>query len=275
MAKLNTNSNSYIIAYATILVVVVAFLLAFVSSALQETQDKNVKNDVKRQILAALRIETDSVDATYARMVKDNLWDGTALKEVPAEDFKTEYDSEIKAKHYHVFVANVDGGEKYVVPVYGMGLWGPIWGYVSFNADKKTIYGTYFSHEGETPGLGAEIATPAFQSQFEGKLLQENGEVKISVVKHGKVSNAECEVDGITGGTITSKGVNNMLHACLGKYAKFFNQSEPEVAPVQVEAVADSAAKAIQDSMAAIQDSLVSVVEQVADSVKAQVAEVK
>ena len=222
MAKLNTNSNSYIIAYATILVVVVAFLLAFVSSALQETQDKNVKNDVKRQILAALRIETDSVDATYARMVKDNLWDGTALKEVPAEDFKTEYDSEIKAKHYHVFVANVDGGEKYVVPVYGMGLWGPIWGYVALDSDKHTVYGAYFNHQGETAGLGAEIKdSKAWQAKFRGKDVLVCDTIGIGVKKN--VKNPDCEVDGITGATLTSNGVDLMLHDGLKNYLSFIN----------------------------------------------------
>jgi Na+-transporting NADH:ubiquinone oxidoreductase subunit C len=275
---MNTNSNGYTIVYASVMVIIVAFLLAFVSSSLKEKQDKNVELDKMKQILTSLNVSEEElkgdVEAAYNKYVKaDQLLD--TLGNVVSETGGFKVESKKIENELPLYVCEVNGETKYVAPFYGAGLWGPIWGYVSFNADKKTIYGTYFSHEGETPGLGAEIATPAFQSQFEGKLLQENGEVKISVVKHGKVSNAECEVDGITGGTITSKGVNNMLHACLGKYAKFFNQSEPEVAPVQVEAVADSAAKAIQDSIAAIQDSLVSVVEQVADSVKAQVAEVK
>ncbi len=222
MAKLNTNSNSYIIAYAAILVIVVAFLLAFVSSALQEKQDKNVQNDVKRQILAALQIDTDSVGATYDSLVKDCLWDGTALKEVPAEDFKTEYNSEIKAGRYHVFVAKVDGGEKYVVPVYGMGLWGPIWGYIALDSDKQTVYGAYFNHQGETAGLGAEIKdSKAWQAKFRGKKAFVGGAVALGVKK--AVEHPESEVDGITGATLTSNGVDLMLHEGLKNYMSFIN----------------------------------------------------
>ena len=157
MAKLNTNSNTYIIAYATILVLIVAFLLAFVSSSLKDTQDKNVKNDVKSQILEALQITTDDVDATFSELVKDNLWDGSKLTEVPADEFVTNYNPEIKAGRFHVFVATVDGDTKYVIPVYGAGLWGPIWGYVALNSDRQTVYSAFFNHEGETAGLGAEI----------------------------------------------------------------------------------------------------------------------
>lgn len=220
MAKLNTNSNSYIIAYAAIMVIVVAFLLAFVSSALQETQDKNVKNDVKRQILAALRIETDSVEATYDRLVKDNLWDGTALTEVPAEDFKTEYNSEIKEGHFHVFVAQVDGSEKYVVPVCGMGLWGPVWGYIALDSDKQTVYGAYFNHQGETAGLGAEIKdNKAWQAKFQGKKAFVGDEVALGVKK--QVEHPESEVDGITGATLTSNGVDLMLREGLKNYKSF------------------------------------------------------
>lgn len=222
MAKLNTNSNSYIIAYAAIMVIVVAFLLAFVSSALQETQDKNEKNDVKRQILAALQISTDSVDADYARLVKDCLWDGTALKEVPTEDFKTEYDSEIKAGHYHVFVAQVDGSEKYVVPVYGMGLWGPVWGYIALDSDRQTVYGAYFNHQGETAGLGGEIKdSKTWQAKFRGKKAFADGKVALGVKK--TVEHPASEVDAITGATLTSNGVDLMLQEGLKNYISFIN----------------------------------------------------
>lgn len=279
---MNTNSNGYTIVYASVMVIIVAFLLAFVSSSLKEKQDKNVELDKMKQILTSLNVSEEElkgdVETAYNKYIKeDQLLDleGKVVSTTGGFGVESKKLKEDAINELPLYVCEVNGETKYVVPLYGAGLWGPVWGYVSFNADKKTIYGTYFSHEGETPGLGAEIATPNFQKEFEGKLLQENGVIRISVVKNGKVSNGEYEVDGITGGTITSKGVDNMLHDCLGKYSKFFKQIAPEVAPVQVEAVADSAAMAIQDSMAAIQDSLVSVVKQVADSVKAQVADVK
>lgn len=224
MAKLNTNSNSYIIAYATILVVVVAFLLAFVSSSLKDIQDKNVKNDVKSQILAALQIEADDVDATYAETVKDNLWDGTQLVEVPAEDFQTNYNPEIKAGRFHVFVANVNGETKYVLPVYGAGLWGPIWGYVALNADKQTVYSAFFNHEGETAGLGAEIKdSKTWRAQFQGKKVIDGENIILGVKKASDKPNPECEVDAVTGATLTCNGVDQMLKVSLKNYLSFIN----------------------------------------------------
>ena len=124
----------------------------------------------------------------------------------------------------HVFVCEVEGQTKYVVPVYGAGLWGAIWGYVALNEDKDTVYGTYFSHASETPGLGAEIATDWFQKEFEGKKTIENGAVALGVTKNGKVEKPDYQVDGISGGTITSVGVDAMLKACLNSYLSFLTK---------------------------------------------------
>ena len=122
---------------------------------------------------------------------------------------------------------SLDNGEvKYILPVYGAGLWGPIWGYVAVNNDGTTIYGAYFSHQGETPGLGAEIAKPEFQVQFEGKELYKDGEFRaIDVMKAGQkpADNADY-VNAISGGTVTSKGVEAMLKSCLSDYSAFLNQ---------------------------------------------------
>ena len=177
---MNTNSNSYTIIYASVMVVIVAFLLAFVNSA----EDGSLKE-----------------------------YDGK---------FVTAYEKEFKENgRAHVFVCEIDGKTKYVVPVYGAGLWGAIWGYVALDEDKNTIFGTYFSHASETPGLGAEIALPHFQSLFVGKHVMEGESVALSVVKNGKVANPEFEVDGISGGTITSNGVDAMLKNCMAQYTKF------------------------------------------------------
>lgn len=224
--KMNTNSNGYTIGYASVMVIIVAFLLAFVASSLKERQDNNVKLDKMKQILSSLNIpaeELKDAENAYNLYVKaDQILDlnGNVVNENGGFDIESKkIDDQLP-----LYVCAVNGETKYVAPLYGAGLWGPIWGYISFNADKKTVYGTYFSHEGETPGLGAEITTEKFQSSFQGKQLQEGGNVKISVVKNGKVANDAYEVDGISGGTITSKGVDAMLHACLSKYAKFFNE---------------------------------------------------
>ena len=127
------------------------------------------------------------------------------------------------AEHeYPVFVANVDGQPKYIMALHGAGLWGPLWGYISVDSDKNTIYGADFSHQGETPGLGAEISKPAFSNEFKGKKLFMDGTFKsVAVVKPGKGVAGQDYVDGISGGTITSKGVDAMLFNSLSGYVKF------------------------------------------------------
>jgi len=221
---MNTNSNSYTVIYASVMVVIVAFLLAFVSSSLREKQSKNIELDTKKQILAALNIrEVADVEGEYNKYVTADMLmmsDGS-LQENTAS-FATSYEKEVKEKsRLHVFIANVDGKEKYIFPIYGVGLWGGIWGYVALNDDKDTVFGTFFSHAGETPGLGAEIASQSFQSLFHGKKVLNDGEIGLHVVKHGKVSDSEHEVDGISGGTITSNGVDQMLKDCLKNYMPF------------------------------------------------------
>ncbi len=221
--KLPTSSNAYTFAYAAAMVVVVAFLLSFVSSSLRAKQDANVKLDTKKQILYSLNVETADADAYFTANVKDMILKDDTIVEYKG-DFATLYENEGKANRYHVFVCNLNGQTKYVIPVYGAGLWGAIWGYVALNDDKNTVFGTYFSHASETPGLGAEIQSVKFQKQFEGKLVGDSTSVKISVVKNGKVEDAKYEVDGISGGTITSTGVDAMLKTCLGNYTKFLKR---------------------------------------------------
>ena len=224
---MNTNSNSYTIIYASVMVIIVAFLLAFVSSSLKATQEQNVQLDTKKQILAALNIKNvQDANAEYQKYVKGDMLmsvDGTLTENTG--DFATNYEKEAKEhQRLHVFVCEVDGQTKYVFPVYGAGLWGAIWGYVALNEDKDTVYGTYFSHASETPGLGAEIATDFVQHEFVGKKTLENGAVALGVVKNGKVDKPEYQVDGISGGTITSVGVDAMLKACLNSYLGFLTK---------------------------------------------------
>ena len=204
----------------------VAFLLAFVSSSLKETQNKNVELDTKKQILAALNIaDVEDAEAAYNTYVKGDMLmqaDGSLVANDGA--FNTNYKGEIAEGRLHVFECEVDGVKKYVIPVYGAGLWGPIWGYIGLNDDRNTVYGVYFSHQGETPGLGAEITTPKFQGQFTGKKVFDGANVGLSVVKNGRVANPDYEVDGISGGTITSNGVDAMLKNCLKPYEKFLTK---------------------------------------------------
>ncbi len=195
MSKLNTNSNAYIIIYSTILVVIVAFLLAFVFQALKPMQDANVALDVKKQILNSLNLrglDGQEAEAKYAEVVKEE-------KEING---------------LKVFACQVGDQEVVVVSLKGMGLWGGISGYLAVDKDDK-VYGAYFNHESETAGLGAEIKdSQEWQEKFIGKkIFDENGNVVLSVVK--KVENPDTQVDCVTGATLTSNGVDAMIKDCL------------------------------------------------------------
>lgn len=212
--KLNTNNNAYIIAYSCAMVVIVAFLLAFVSSSLKARQDVNVALDKKKQILAALNIR-DLSDSEAEQKYNEVVLDTDNNKQAFLLN-----SGDYKAGNYKVYECQVGGEKKYVVPVYGMGLWGAIWGYVAVNADGNTVYGAYFNHDSETAGLGAEIKdSKAWQDKFIGKkIYSADGKPAIKVVKSSELKNAESEVDGITGATLTSNGVSDMLQDGFKKY---------------------------------------------------------
>ena len=235
--SLNTNSNIYTIVYSAIIVVIVAFVLAFVASALKPTQDVNVALDKKKQILAALNIRgisDDKVAEIYTQTVRrDDILDsnGNTKKEGTrggeAAGFKLN-SADFKAGDLALYVCDIDGKTKYVIPVYGMGLWGPISGYISLDDDLNTVYGAYFTHESETAGLGAEIKdNEEWQKQFSGKKIMKPGEetIALQVVKANDVKDKTVQCDGVTGATLTSDGVSNMLRDCLGKYIAFLKQS--------------------------------------------------
>ena len=228
---LNTNSNSYTIIYSIIIVVLVAFLLAFVFQALKPMQDANVALDKKKQILNSLNIRdlnNEEAAAKYQEVVlADEIIDeqGNVLEkgEQGGENYGFKLNSaDFKNGKLALFVCKVDGQTKYVIPVYGMGLWGAINGYIAINADKSTVFGTYFDHESETAGLGAEIKdNRAWQNQFQGKKLFAQDPHKIALAVSKKVEDPSTQVDGITGATLTSNGVTEMLQTCLGAYMNF------------------------------------------------------
>lgn len=228
---LNTNSNSYTIIYSIIIVILVAFLLAFVFQALKPMQDANVALDKKKQILNSLNIRdlnNEEAAAKYQEVVlADEIIDeqGNVLEkgEQGGENCGFKLNSaDFKNGKLALFVCKVDGQTKYVIPVYGMGLWGAINGYIAINADKSTVFGTYFDHESETAGLGAEIKdNRAWQNQFQGKKLFAQDPNKIALAVSKKVEDPSTQVDGITGATLTSNGVTEMLQTCLGAYMNF------------------------------------------------------
>lgn len=217
------------------MVVVVALMLALVSGALKSKQNANIELDKKKQILSSLMIDLKGKDAAklYDEMITNELIinaEGKTLKEGKGVafgiDFAKEMNKPAEKRELPVYVATLDGKTKYIVSLQGAGLWGAIWGYMSFNDDKNTVYGAYFSHASETPGLGAEIAEKHFQNEFKGKqvLNDKNEFVSIGVVKPGQTEENRDYVDGISGGTITSKGVEAMLMNCIGQYKHFLEQ---------------------------------------------------
>ena len=236
---LNTNSDIYAVLYSAVVVVIVAFLLAGVSSALKSRQDANVELDKKKQILASLNIKNEADPAKkYEEVIKGKTQKlreyivnskGDIVKEEGG--FAVPNDA-ITDENLPLYVATLeDGSTKYIIPMTGNGLWGAIWGYIALNDDCNTIYGVYFSHASETPGLGAEIASDKFQSRFAGKKVLKEGNVALNVAK--KIADADVQVDAISGATITCNGVNGMLAEKLEKYKAFLlKHAKQEAAPV-------------------------------------------
>ena len=221
---LDRDSNVYTVVYAAVMVVLVAVLLAFTSQSLRSYQQKNEENDKRQQILRSINIVVSSneAEAKYNDLIKEAFLVNENGEKVEGDAFAADVVKAASEHKYPVFVANVDGQTKYIMALHGAGLWGPLWGYISVDGDKNTVYGADFSHQGETPGLGAEIAKPAFSGEFKGKKLFMDGTFKsIAVVKPGKSVAGQDYVDGISGGTITSKGVDAMLFNSLSGYVKF------------------------------------------------------
>ena len=208
--KLNTNSNIYTFVYMTVVVIIVAVLLAVVSQALAPKQQANILLDKQKQILGALKVDYTNAD--------------------PAEVYYTLVQDTLKYGEMEVYVANINGATKYILPLSGKGLWGGIGGYLALDADKNTIYGVNFNHESETPGLGAKIVELPFREQFEGKHIRNAaGEVvSVAVLKAGKHAEGQEQVDAISGATITSSGVSTMLEVNLAEYEEFLKVESNE-----------------------------------------------
>ncbi len=228
---INKQSNVYTIVYITVMVVIVGAALAFTAMSLKDRQLENADADKMKQILQSVHITTERATVvdefhryiTSSMVVNDK---GATIDGVDA--FSVNVAQEAKKNDADrllpVYVCTLDDGEqKHIIPLAGMGLWGPIWGYVALDADGSTVYGAFFDHQGETPGLGAEITKPQFTDQFDGKQMFKDGTfLPVSVVKKGQApSDTRDYVDGISGGTITSKGVSDMLDDCLRPYKAY------------------------------------------------------
>lgn len=229
---MNRQSNTYTIIYSVIMVIVVGVVLSVVYQALRPAQLDNIANDKRKQILSAVFVtpkDGENIGELYQQTIVRSFMVNSSGDSIASSinPFDVDIAAEVKKSDQDrllpVFVAKTDNGEKYIIPVYGAGLWGPIWGYVSFNNTGNTIYGAYFAHQGETPGLGAEIEKSDFQNQFKNKcVFGSTGKFEsVAVVKRGMESNDKVWVHAISGGTITSQGVQAMLHNSLKPYSNF------------------------------------------------------
>lgn len=261
---MDVNSNGYTFTFATVMVVVVAVVLAVVAEGLKPMQKLNVANEKRQNILQSVGIKVDAseAEAKYNEYKKEEfILDAYGKRKENAtrapfdvdmlKDYKGGLSNIYKlyksgkgtasldetrdacaawrgeGADYPMFVVNdVDGNASYVVPMMGTGLWGPVWGYLAIAEDGETVVGAIFDHKTETPGLGAEIKEAGFQVPFKGKKIFTNdGELKGVIAKKGGAAPDDLHgVDAISGGTITSNGVNEMIFRTLKIYEPFFNE---------------------------------------------------
>ncbi len=248
---MNTNSNLYTFLYASILVIIVAAILAFTAVTLQPLQKKNIRVEKMQNILKSVGIDAtvENAEELYSKNIKQDMIVNTSGEKTEGKGFdvnmKKEGKTALKIKAINikllkankaekkvlnteltdlksklklpVYVCEKEGKTFYIFPQRGKGLWGPIWGYISLEEDFNTINGAVFDHKGETPGLGAEIAQSWFSDPFKGKTIFEGDEfVSITAHKGGKdaaklAGDLKHGVDAISGGTITSKGLEAMI----------------------------------------------------------------
>ena len=258
---MNTNKNSYTIIYAAVLVIVVAAVLAFVSQSLKDKQQLNIDGEKQLSILSSVGLAQESgsapnklayIQGEFNKYITDsyvvdfngNKVEGTAF----TVDLKTQYDlmkkiasesdkdADLQKLQLPVFICTMpDGKVVKILSCYGAGLWGAIWGYLAISDDNNTLSGAIFDHKSETPGLGAEIATPRFSGQFVGKQIFENGKfTSVNIVKGGATPGNMHEVDAISGGTITSKSLDATIRMWLGHYTPYLMKSNVAAAAEDV-----------------------------------------
>lgn len=234
---MNTQSNTYTFLYAAIMVVIVAAVLSFTSLTLKGRQNMNKEIEKKQDILKAVNVAStpDNAVELYDKYIVEAIIvnsEGEVKSNDKAEtfkvDLKNENKKELSQRNLPVFIFNdTKVGKKLIIPVRGKGMWGPIWGFISMEPDRKTIYGATFDHQGETPGLGAEISKADFQKPFTGKQIFDESNVFTSLkLEKGTASNNPHAFDAVSGGTVTSKGLEAMLQDNLSSYEKFLKSSK-------------------------------------------------
>ena len=259
---MDVNKNSYTLGFAAIMVIIVAALLSLAAIVFKEPQDRNVELEKKQNILQSVGIDVsrEQSELEYSTYIKkelvlnnrgevvnkyktsyldsllminndesNELLDDINKQRAFSIDLSKEIKKDISEQKLPLYIAEVEGETKYIIPLRGKGLWGPIWGFISFNDDLNTVFAAVFDHKKETPGLGAEINTPEFQIPFTGKTIFEEGKFVPIIVQKGGANGNIHKVDAISGGTITSDGVTDMIEERLERYMPYFEKLSPEM----------------------------------------------
>lgn len=240
---MNKEGNVYTFGFAIVMVIVVATLLSMAAMGLKPMQQKNEQQEKMQAILKTIGVNLTREEAAsqFNNFVKKRLLLSHEAKvvseqsgDIDAANKKDAFNIDIKkefknstlgpeGRNYPLYVCEREGSSYYVIPMVGKGLWGPIWGFVAIGEDMNTIFGASFDHKTETPGLGAEIRYEPFQKQFAGERIfdYDGNFVSIKVIKGGAEEENKHGVDAITGGTITSNGVTEMIGRTLKVYSPF------------------------------------------------------
>ena len=232
------NSNNYIILFAVIVTVISAILLASAATLLKPMQDANLLKEKQQNILAAVGKTDENDYKDFDKLIQAIVVDENG-EEVSGQmplAINLAYEKRVQAKdpkhklYYPLYIYTNEAGEKtYILQLAGTGLWGPIWGYLSLDQDGNTVKAAIFDHKGETPGLGAEINTPAFQNKFSNKkIFNADGNFASVKVQKGNydVADPYQPVDAISGGTITSNGVSQMLESDIKFYLAYIQKQK-------------------------------------------------
>ncbi len=237
-------SNTYVILFSAVLTLVLGGLLSLANQGLKPLQERSVELDTKKKILSAvtdlggkkgeevLNLYKETIESIVVNINGEIVEQDEKGAPLIAEnvDVAKNFKNKPEDRLYPVFKFHKPGNkeevESYIFPVYGRGLWGPIWGFIALETDLNTIKGTSFDHKTETPGLGARITSNEVSVRYHGKKLFDDGGNLISIRMLKTENNPasmldEHKVDGMSGATLTANGMNDMLKTYFEAYQNY------------------------------------------------------
>ncbi len=240
---INTEKNVYTVLFATLMVVVVGAILAYLASGLKPLIKENERFEKQQNILYAMGVNengdggsvnfipTNQVESVFTQYIKEQLVISgdqiTQDDQAYLIDMKKQLAAlkDGKTAQLPVFIGEKDGKTFHILPMYGKGLWDAIWGFMALD-EQLVVQGVYFDHKAETPGLGANIKERFFMDDFQGEDIMNNGRLVGINVKKGNndPTNANKEdnaVDALAGATITGNGVSAMISESLNLYKDY------------------------------------------------------